>query len=398
MKEVFFQMTPGGDWISILMWFVFMLFLFFFYPRMMISQIMWKLERTARELEKMSEDSKRFIAKEISKKLDKKLKDSISMFFEFFVISPVSLDPYGVVKKFDHILRNQKERFRYFVNQIAPNLNEEKKASIEMGLAGGITMHQIAKMVRHYVELVRETKNIQIAILLQMQLPMIEKIAKAMFRGTKSLTKGEPIGDSFGPYVAAALIGKNKVKEIAEDVVMAKIRMKGRNVFVLKSKGPGGRLGRLDEAIAVLTKKYKIARIIAIDAAAKLEGEKTGSIAEGVGIAMGGPGVERFNIEEIAVKKKIPLDSVVVKMSQEEAITPMRKAIKDSLPQVIESINRSIERTKKGENIIIIGVGNTSGVGNSGETVKSVNEWVEKRERKIRALKRKNRDLDENLV
>ncbi len=81
-------------------------------------------------------------------------------------------------------------------------MDSEKKANIQMGLAGGITVHEISKIVRHYVELVRQTKNIQIAMVLQMQLPMIEKIAKAMYKGTKALSKGEPIGDGLGPLVA----------------------------------------------------------------------------------------------------------------------------------------------------------------------------------------------------
>jgi hypothetical protein len=391
-----FQFAPGGDWISMIIWFVMLLFLFFLYPRMMVSQIMWKLDRVARDLEKMSDDSKRFIHRHITPKPDKKLSDSINRFFEFFVITPVDLDPYGIVRKFDHVLNDQRDRFRYFVNQVAPKFDPEKKASLEMGFAGGMTVHQIAKIVRHYVELVRQTKNIQIAMILQMQLPMIERIAKAMFRGTKSLTKGEPIGDAVGPYITASLIGNNKIHELEEDVILTKTRMDNRNIFILKSKGPGGRLGRIDKAVNSITARNKITRVITIDAAAKLEGEKTGTVAEGVGIAMGGLGVERYNIEEVVVKKNIPLDSIVVKMSQEEAITPMRKAIKDSLKEVKQSIGRSMERTKRGDNVIIIGVGNTSGVGNTGKTARQVEEWIDKREKRIKAMKKNKKKFDIN--
>ncbi len=385
------QIGPGGDWISMILWFIMLMFLFFLYPRMMLSQIMWKLDKTARDLEKMSEDSKKFLLSTITKRPDKRLRDSVNRFFEFFVITPVSLDPYGIVDKFDHILTNQRDRFRHFVSQTAPKFDSERRASLEMGFAGGITVHQIAKLVRHYVEIVRQTKNIQIAMVLQMQLPMIERIAKAMFRGTKAMAKGEPIGDGFGPYAAASLIGNAKTKEMEEDVVAARIKLEGRNAFILKAKGPGGRLGRLDKAISSIISKNKISRVITIDAAAKLEGEKTGSIAEGVGVAMGGPGVERFRIEEVVSKKRIPLDSVVVKMSQEEAIAPMRKAIKDALPEVMDSVYRSVRMTRKGESVIVAGVGNTSGIGNNGEAAKETEAWVEKRERKIKKLRKKKK-------
>jgi len=391
MGNILFQIGPGGDWVSWILWFFFIIIFFFFYPRLMVSQIMWKLEKTARDLESMSDKAKKFVTKEIMKNPDKRLKDAVERFFEFFMISPVSLDPYGYVPKLDHMLKNQKDRFEYFVNRVAPKFDSEKKASIQMGLAGGITVHEISKIVRHYVEIVRQTKNIQIAMVLQMQLPMIEKIAKSMFNGTKALSKGEPIGDGLGPLVAAELIGNNKTTEVEKDVIMARVPMDGRTLFVMKAKGPGGRIGFPGKAVRRVMEKNKIARVITIDAATKLEGEKTGSVAEGVGVAMGGPGVERSYIEEMVVKKGIPLDSIVVKMSQEEAIMPMRKAIKDAIPTVKQALRESIARTKRGDKIIVVGVGNTSGIGDSADFVKKVFEWVEKYERKCKETEKKKR-------
>jgi hypothetical protein len=393
----------GGDWISTLLSFMLLIIFFFMYPRLMVSQIMWKLEGTAKELESMSERSKKFIIKEIAKdgKPTKELKENINRFYEFFVIGPVSLDPYGVVQKFDHVIRGEKDRFAYFVKQVAPHLGHEERANIEMGLAGGITVHEISKIVRHYVELVRKTKNIQIAMILQMQLPMIERIAKAMFKGTESLAKGEPIGDGLGPLVIADMAGKSGWKEVKdEDMVVTETKANGRTLILVKAKGPGGRVGYPGKTVARIVTQKKIGRIITIDAAAKLEGEKTGSLAEGVGVAMGGPGTERFFIEDVIVKKNIPVDSIVVKMSQEEAITPMRKVLVDSLPEVRKSVERSLEMTKPGDTVIIVGVGNTSGVGNSSKDAESVRVWVEKYERDLKARekdrkKKRKEDFEE---
>jgi hypothetical protein len=392
MGYIAFQLI-GGDWITTLLSFLLLMVFFFMYPRLMVSQIMWKLEKTAQELEDMSEKSKGFIIKEITrkKKPTKDLRENINRFYEFFVIGPVSMDPYGIVEKVDHAIKGEKDRFTYFVSQVAPELDAEERANIEMGLAGGITVHEISKIVRHYVEMVRKTKNIQIAMVLQMQLPMVERIAKAMFKGTESLAKGEPIGDGFGPLVVADMAGKGAWKEIEEEIIVTGTKLNGRNIILVKARGPGGRIGYPGKAVAKLVKEKKITRIITIDAAAKLEGEKTGSLAEGVGVAMGGPGTERFYIEDIVVKKNIPVDSIIVKMSNEEAITPMRKSIKDALPVVKESINRSLERTKPGDTVIIVGVGNTSGVGNSSKDAEAVKEWVEKHERDLKAKQKKSR-------
>jgi hypothetical protein len=387
--DILSQLIGSGDnWISLLFSLILFGVFFFFYPRIMLQQILMKLESTAEELEQMASETKKFMTNEISKKPDKKLKDSVSNFFEFFIITPVSLDPYGVVKKFDLVIQNELERFRYFVNQVAPDADEEKKANIMMGLAAGIEMYTIAKIIRHYVELIKQTKSYQIAIVIQMQLPLVERIAKSVYEGTKSLARGEPVGDGLGPLVAAQMIGDNKTEEIEEDTISAKVRIEGRECYIMKSKGPGGRLGRPGKAVEKVARKHKIARIITIDAAAKLEGEKTGSLAEGVGVAMGGPGVDRSYIEDVAVKSNIPLDSIIVKMKPEEAIMPMRKEIKDAVPGAIERVKEAIRRTKKGEKVIIAGVGNTSGVGNNAKAAKATEKWVDEHDKKMKEKKK----------
>ena len=387
---VLFQLGLGnGDITSWVFMMILWVAFFFFYPRLMLSQIMWKIEKTAAELEEMSNKTRRFLLKEISDSPTQKTKDSVDRFFEFFMVSPVSADPFGVIKKMELIIQNEKERFRYFADQVAPKMDEDNKANLQMGFAGGIELHMIAKIVRHYVEMIKETKSYQIAMILQMQMPMIEKIAKAIYKGTETLAHGEPVGDALGPLVIANLMGSSKITEIEEDIVMAKIKIENRNIFAIKAKGPGGRLGRPGKAVEKIVSRNRISRIITIDAAAKLEGEKTGSVAEGVGVVMGGPGVERSFIEDVAVKNSIPLDSIVVKMKQEEAIMPMPKAVKDAVPKVIEYVTDAIRRAKTRDNIIVVGVGNTSGVGNSEKEAIETGKWVDKNERKMKSKKKK---------
>lgn len=391
MEAVLFQFGLESNPFSFLLSLFFLVVFFMFYPRLMLTQIMWRLEKSVNELEAMSNEAKGFIVQEMGAKNDKKVKTSVNRFFEFFMVSPVGLDPYGIMRKIEHLVEGQRERFRHFVKQVAPKASAEKQASLEMGLAGGIGVYEISKIVRHYVEMVKKTKSFQIAMIIQMQLPLIESLARAVFKGTKTLAKGMPIGDALGPYVAARLVGKAKVKEVGEDIVMARKEMKGRDVFIMKAKGPGGRLGRPGFIIDKMVRQNKIAKIISVDAAAKLEGERTGSVAEGIGVAMGGIGVERSYIEEAAMKNKIPLDSVVVKMSHEEAIEPLRKSIIDAYPRVVEAIEDSLERSPKRAKILIIGVGNTSGVGNDGAGVKNAEEWAAKYTRQLKAKQKKNK-------
>ena len=387
-------MAFGEFWGNIIYFLIFLLFIFF-YPRLMVMQILLSLERSAKNLEILTQKGKNIVIRKISKNPGREIVRKVSEFLDFFVIEPVSLDPFGIIKKIEHILTLSENRIKQFVKSLTPNFNSEERANLMMGLSGAISLNQVAKSVRHYVELIKKTKNLQLAIVLQMQLPLIEKISKALFKGTEAFLNGWPVGDSIGALAIASLITK-RTKEIEEDTLIVEEKIGKRKVYLIKAKGPGGRLGKLGRAVEKIVKREKIAKIITVDAAVKLEGEKTGSVAEGVGVAIGGIGVDRAYIENIATKEKIPLDSIIIKMSQEEAIIPMKKEILFSIPNVIEKIKASISETRGKGKIIVVGVGNTCGVGNNKRDVKKAEEKIrkiakimEKREKEEKAKEKK---------
>lgn len=382
--RIFGQFGEGG--IGSILYFIFFIFFMFFYSKIVVYQMLWQLEKSAEMLEQITVRGKKIVTRKISKKPDKKLKESINNFLEFFVIEPVSLDPYGIVKKIEHVMNLQEKRFEYFIDRITPGMDTEKRKNVLMGLSAAISLNQIAKVVRHYVEMIRKTKNLQLAMVLQMQVPLIERIAKALFNGTEALTNGWPIGDSIGSLISAEMVGNANPRQIEEDTLLSTRKIGGKSVFIMRAKGPGGRLGKLGKATERLVKKERIAKIITIDAAAKLEGEKTGSIAEGVGVAIGGVGVDRSYIEDIAVKADIPLDSIVIKMSQEEAIQPMRAEVLATVGKVVKMVEENIARTKERGKTLVIGVGNSNGVGNdrlgAADTAKVVKKVLEKIKKK----------------
>jgi len=287
------QFQFGGDAFSNMIWFVFFMVFMLFYQRIIVTQMLWKLEQTAEMLEGYTGKAKKIVTRKVTNNPSKELKEQINNFLEAYVIEPVNLDPYGIVKKVEHIMDLFDKKLKYFSKTIAPKLNEEEQMDLVMGLSGAMSLNQIAKIVRHYVELIRKTKNLQLAMILQMQLPMVERLSKALLLGTEALTNRWPIGDSVSPLVVTKMIGTSRVKEIEEDTVVAKKKIKGKNVIIMKAKGPGGRLGKLGKAAEDLIKKENIKKIITVDAAAKLEGERTGAIAEGIGVAIGGIGVDR---------------------------------------------------------------------------------------------------------
>ncbi len=83
-----------------------------------------------------------------------------------------------------------------------------------------------------------------------------------------------------------------------------------------------------------------------------------------MGVAIGGPGVEKYKVEESALKYKIPINAVLIKQDIGDAVSVMRKEIFEAADAAIDRIKRLLlERTKKGDSVIIAGIGNTIGIG-----------------------------------
>jgi hypothetical protein len=351
----------------------------FFYPRMLLYQLLSRFQKTSQLLDDLSERGKKKILSKINggKEEEKKIKN----FLDFFVITPVSLDPFGIINKLEHLINLEERKFKYFADRIAKNLNEEEKWSFISALSAQMALHQLSKIIKHYIELIGKTKSYQLGLVIQMQLPLVEKYSKSLYKAVEALIDNIPIGDSVGPLIAASLM-KSKVKEI-DDVVYSVEKIDGKKVIIVKAKGPGARVGKLGRVVEKLIQKFKVQKIITVDASLKLESEKTGEVAEGIGVAIGGIGVEKAIIEEIATKRKLTLDSYVIKMSQEEALYPMKEEILDSVDEVKKRIEENIKESKD-KIIMVVGVGNTSGIPNSNK----LDEVIEKIKKASKEIKR----------
>jgi hypothetical protein len=362
----------GGDnIISIIFQLVFtgIFVVFMFYgQRVQMMVMLREVETSLRRLKLIKDDGKK-IALETIKQVGKPVgdpSDRVDQFLEYIAIPPQSMDPSGIVWKLEHILDVRDTRFKDEVKLMAPEADGTQLNNLENTLEAAMALHMIYKVIRHFYLLGKKTLSLYVIMQIQMVLPLIMQQAEAYAQALRAFSVGQPIGDGAGPLVAAKLMQCYETKDIATDVVVAEVPIEGRTAYVLKAKGPGGNVGKPGEGISqiIKEKKGKIATIIMIDAALKLEGEKPGEIAEGVGAAIGGPGVEQFKIEESIMKNKIPLNAIIVKQDLGDAVSPMRKEIFDAADPVITRIKRLIlERTKEGDNVIIAGIGNTIGIG-----------------------------------
>jgi hypothetical protein len=291
--------------------------------------------------------------------------EKIDKFLEYFTIMPVDLDPGGIIGRIDHIVRTKDERVRSEIKRMADGMTDSNASRVENILEAATALNMIYKVVRHFYLMGKRTTSMFVLVQLQMVMPLLLQEAEALENAIGTFKKGQPIGDSIGPMVVGnMMIGKEK-KLIARETIYTEDEYMNRKLYLLKAEGPAGAVGRPGEAVQRLVGEIglKIDVIIMIDAALKLEGEKTGAVAEGIGAAIGGIGVEKYQIEQIATRFNIPVYAIIVKESIQDAISIMRKEISDSFAKVSESIFALIEdKSSVGQSILIIGIGNTLGV------------------------------------
>jgi hypothetical protein len=290
----------------------------------------------------------------------------LNVLMEQFLITPVDMDPAGIVGKFDHLLDVRDQKFKDDVRKIAPSADDAQVNNLENLVEASWALNTIYRIVRHFYLLGKKTSSFFIIIQLQSLLPLIMQEAEAYLGAAKAFAEGQPIGDGIGPLVASRLMKDHDKRRVQKDVVVAETTMEERHIIALKAEGPGGNVGKPGDAIKSLIEENpgKVSMVVMVDAAVKFEGENSGEISEGYGAAIGGIGTERFKIEETATNNRIPVYAVIVKESIQEAITPMKKEILEAGEKVIERIKRLvIERTKPGDTIIVAGIGNTIGIG-----------------------------------
>jgi hypothetical protein len=291
--------------------------------------------------------------------------EKVDRMLEYFTIFPVDLDPYGLVRKLEHVALTQDERLR---KETAELIGRDDNVTVSQAVnvvSAAMLLNLIYKVVRHYYILGKKTSAYVYIVTLQALMPQILQEAEALYNAMDAFKQMQPIGDGIGPMVAGRLMLGLERKRVEKDTVMCEMEFKGRKLYVLKAEGPGGNTGYIGNAVTKLVKEMKIkfSTIIMVDAALKLEGENTGDLAEGVGAAIGGLGVDRYKIEEVATAHGIPTYAIVIKQSIMDAITVMKREIAEAAEKAINAVQRIIlEKSKEGDNVLLIGVGNTIGI------------------------------------
>ena len=334
--------------------------------RLSLYFTMRKMGKDMVKLEGMREGAKAKLRDELAKYGGDPtvIKGQVDQLVTSIMIEPVSMDPKGIVYKLDRILKTYENYFKSRVASLTPNADKTTRQNLSNLVEVGMALDYLFRYVRHLYTSAKKEHDFMSSVILQMNLPQLMETADAYYSSMGSFTKGEVIGDGLGPLVASKIIASNPVKLVDEETVFSEMPYEGRKLVVVRAEGPGGTVGRPGEAIEKLLQLYPdTSMVVTVDAALKLEGERSGEIAEGIGAAIGGPGVDRFMIEETATKNKVPMYAVVVKMSEKEAITAMKDEVKNASDGVIARVKKLIEdKTKPDATVLLAGIGNTIGV------------------------------------
>jgi len=345
-----------------------LLFVFIFYGGRIQSRVsLNSIGKSLGRLESMKDKARRDVIDYFKLKgsTSGDVGEKVDRFLDYVTIMPADTDPTGIIGKIEHVADTSDERARAEIRSIIGSADAVSLSVAQNMLELASGLNSIHKVVRHYYLLGKKASSSITLMQLQTSLPQIMEQAGAMSKAIDSVRTGMPIGDGVGPLVASKFLGGSPKETVAKDTVVGTTPYEGRTLYVMKAEGPMGYVGQPGVAMRRLVEEMRVplAAIIMVDAASKLEGEETGEVVEGAGAAIGGLGVEKFQIEEVATKHGIPVYAVLVKEGDLDVMATMKKEIAEGAEKAVDLVKRIIqERTKVGEAVLLAGIGNTLGV------------------------------------
>ncbi|MHA1521837.1 MAG: DUF1512 family protein [Promethearchaeota archaeon] len=312
---------------------------------------------------------------------EQEIKEFISEMLEFFVIAPSEIDS-NIYQKTKSLLSQRKKRYFELLRTFLQKIREPELLQIVALLLTTTEIDLILKNVQHNLTIGKKTNGYW--FILQTASDISKNMLKAQtYRiALDTLTLNKPIGDSIGPLAVKEFVSRvnpefdfesENFLVIDNQFYCQKIEFEERILYCLRAKGPEIRTGNPGKVISyvlesIIPKKSLVKMIITIDAYSKLEIEKSGTIAQGLGVVVGSEktqNLDKYEIETIAINQepKIKLEAIICREALEEAMLPMSDEIKNSIPRIIRILKQMIRsQTKSKEIIIIMGIGNSIGI------------------------------------
>ncbi|MFW9902306.1 MAG: DUF1512 family protein, partial [Candidatus Thorarchaeota archaeon] len=257
-----YQTTQSTDPVSLiisLLWLVLIFISMFYGQKIQAWKASKEIQTALEKLKKWNDECKEILNTNFKEfadktKTQKDLLLELEDFITFVTIEPVSLDPYGIIPKFDHVVDVRDNRFKEEVELLAPNADTVQRSNLENLLEATMAIDFIYRLIRHYLILGKKSKSMILLLQISYQLGLIMSMAKAYYHAAKAFSEGSPIGDGLGPLVAASFIrdvsdNDIEAEEISRDTIVQELTFEDRTIFVVRAKGPGGTVGKPGKAI-----------------------------------------------------------------------------------------------------------------------------------------------------
>ncbi len=336
--------------------------LFCIYQReIMLRLELRKVRKSLREISNMIKETRSMLISSFDDKLTEEEKEEgFDKVMDYFVIAPIETDKSGVMNRLEYLLDTGDETLETLVEPLSPDGNLERLENLKQMFREAIILNRTFKVVREIYLSSKKSKSLETTMQTTMNLSIFVREAKIRFKAVKAYVDAHPIGEGIGALVASKLMDGAPF-EIRDGVVVSESKYDGRDLVIIKAKGPGARrrnLGKVAEA--KIMEEKKVAGVVIISAQVKLEGEKSVIVTPAAGVAFVSE-PDKYRLEELASQRKIPLTSLIVKMSNEEYFTKMSDEIRDAVSKVIEKFEDTIGDFGEGK-IVVVGSGNTMAI------------------------------------
>jgi hypothetical protein len=77
---------------------------------------------------------------------------------------PIDLDPQGIIRKLDHVMRTKDERIRSEIKRMAEGMTESQASCIENILEAATALNMIYKIVSHFYLMGKRTTGMFVLV------------------------------------------------------------------------------------------------------------------------------------------------------------------------------------------------------------------------------------------
>ena len=318
------------------------------------------LKRFLKQLEEEVSDVKRIIKEEI-KKIGASWQD-VEPHYEtltnFFIVPPVGDEPVGSIERLKQILEAASEQVERKIDLLIPQADSELKANMKQVFLEASRLNRIYKVVKHFYFTGVKSRNLTVLVQALTQLHFLKREAERSFNAVKTYLQGSlPMGCGVGALTAYEMMEGAEDVKVDGEVLIAEKRDHNKQIVIIKPKGPGARTGKnMGEVVVREVRRLGERLIIIVNAQVKMEGEKSGAMSQAIGVAAA-PEPLKYQIEKIVARKRLPVISILIKLSEKELAEEMNENLRRAVEKAKDAVKSLLEKCR--QPVLIIGLGNT---------------------------------------